>query len=74
MIHSGVVASLMLDLQLDLGLNLKEQKGAREGNGNEGNFYQSFLEAGIHSTFADDSGLLEDQRNHHGQNHDKCKA
>lgn len=41
-----------------LEVNLKEQKGAREGIGSQGNFHQSFSEARIHSTFVDDCGLL----------------
>lgn len=54
-IHPVLIASLILDLQLDLGL--KEQKGAREGIVSQGNFHQSFSEAKIYSTFVDDCGL-----------------
>lgn len=41
-----------------LEVNLREQKGAGKGMGNQGNFHQSFSEAEIHSTFVDDCGLL----------------
>lgn len=39
------------------GVNLEEEKGAREGIGNQGNFHQSFSEAGTHCTFVNDCGL-----------------
>lgn len=41
-----------------LEVNLKAQKGAREGIGSQGNFHQSISEVEIHSTFVDDCGLL----------------
>lgn len=62
MTHAGLIASLMLDLQLDLGLNVggKSEGVERTGKGigSQGNFHQSFSEAGIHSTFVDNCGLL----------------